>query len=97
LKNLSLAAALVFSGQLFSPESLILTLWAIVIFSILTSSVYFFNDIVDIKKDRLHPFKKLRPIASGKLAVPVALFFSVSGILVSLYLSFNLSFFFFLT
>lgn len=97
LKNLSLAAALVFSGQLFHPQSLTITLWAIIVFSILTSSVYFFNDIVDIKKDQMHPFKKLRPVASGKLPIPTALFFSISGIMVSLYLSFSLSFFFFLT
>ncbi len=97
LKNLSLAAALVFSGQLFHPQSLIITISAIVIFSILTSSVYFFNDIVDLKKDQLHPFKKLRPIAAGKLPVPLALFFSISGIMISLYLSFSLSFFFFIT
>lgn len=97
LKNLSLAAALIFSGQLFLVESLTLTIWAVIIFSLLTSAVYFFNDIVDIKNDRQHPFKKLRPIAAGKLPIPLALFFSVSGILISLYLAFNLSFFFFLT
>lgn len=96
LKNLSLAAALVFSGQLFHPQSLVTTIWAIIIFSILTSSIYFFNDIVDIKKDRLHPFKKFRPIPSGKLPVPLAIFFSLTGMLVSLYLSFTVSFFFFL-
>lgn len=96
LKNLSLAAALIFSGQLFRLDSFLLTVWAILIFSILTSSVYFFNDIVDIKKDRMHPFKRLRPIAAGKLPVPLALFFSVLGILVSLYLSSLISFFFFL-
>jgi len=97
LKNSSLAAALIFSGQLFNPQSLTITLWAILIFSILTSSVYFFNDIVDVKKDQMHPFKKLRPIASGKLPIPTALFFSIAGIMISLYLSFSLSFFFFLT
>lgn len=97
LKNLSLAAALIFSGQLFHPQSLTITLWGILVFSILTSSVYFFNDIVDIRKDRMHPFKKLRPIAAGKLSVPLALFFSVSGIILSLSLSLYLSFFFFIT
>jgi 4-hydroxybenzoate polyprenyltransferase len=97
LKNLSIAAALIFSGQLFNPESILLTFWAILIFSLLTSSVYFINDIVDINKDRLHPFKKFRPIAAGKLSIPIALFFAISGSIISLYLSFNLSFFFFLT
>lgn len=97
LKNLSLAAALMFSGKLFIPSSFLLILWSVVIFSILTSSVYFINDIVDLERDRLHPFKKFRPIASGKLPVPLALFFASLGVLVSLYLSFGVSFFFFLT
>lgn len=96
IKNLSLAAALIFSGKLFHPGSLSITLWAIVIFSFLTSSVYFINDIADIKKDRLHPFKRFRPIAAGKLPVPTALFFAIFGVFTSLYLSFNVSFFFFL-
>ncbi len=96
LKNLSLAAALIFSGKLFHLPSFLITLWAIFIFSILTSSVYFINDIVDFSRDRLHPFKKMRPIASGKLAMPMAAFFAVAGIFLSLHLSFQLSFFFFL-
>lgn len=96
VKNFSLAAALIFSGKLFHIPSFILTLWSIIIFSILTSSVYFMNDIVDVSRDKLHPFKKFRPIASGKLPIPLALFFAILGILVSLYLSFKVSFFFFL-
>jgi len=96
LKNLSLAAALIFSGKLFHLPSFILTAWAIVIFSILTSSVYFINDIIDLSRDKLHPFKRLRPIASEKLSIPLALFFASLGILVSFYLSVGISFFFFL-
>jgi len=44
----------------------------------------------------LHPFKRFRPIASGKLPIPLALFFAATGVLVSLYLSSGVSFFFFL-
>lgn len=96
LKNLSLAAALIFSGRLFHPESFWLTVWAVFIFSILTSSVYFINDIVDFSRDRLHPFKKKRPIASGKLPIPLAAFFASIGVAVSLYLAYQTAFFFFL-
>lgn len=96
LKNLSLVAALIFSGKLFHLSSFILIIWATFIFCILTSSVYFLNDIVDFSRDRLHPFKKFRPIASGKLPIPPAVSFALFGILISLYLSFQLSFFFFL-
>lgn len=96
LKNLSLGAALIFSGRLFHLPSLLLVFWSIAIFSLLASSIYFINDLVDFKADRLHPFKKLRPIAAGKLPIPLAVFFASLGVLTSLYLSFNLSFFFFL-
>lgn len=96
LKNLSLAAALVFSGRLFHVGSFLLIASAILIFCILTSSVYFINDMVDFSRDRIHPFKRLRPIASGKLSIPLAIFFATVGIFLSLYLAFNLSFFFFL-
>lgn len=61
----------------------------------MTSSIYLLNDIVDLPKDRLHPFKKKRPIAAGQLAVPTAFFLAIAGILFSLYLSYLQNFFFF--
>jgi 4-hydroxybenzoate polyprenyltransferase len=97
LKNLSLFTGLVFSGWLFIPEKFWTVVWAWVIFSILTSSIYIFNDIVDLESDRKHPFKKNRPLASGELPVPLALFVSISGLFTSLYLGWSLSFFLFLT
>jgi 4-hydroxybenzoate polyprenyltransferase len=96
LKNLSLYAALVFSGFLLDWEKFIIVSLAIIIFSFLASSVYIFNDIADIENDRLHPYKKFRPIASGRLPIPLAIFLAVCLLLTSLYLSLYLSFFFFL-
>ena len=45
---------------------------AFIIFSALTGAVYLINDILDAERDRLHPRKRFRPIASGQLPVPVA-------------------------
>ncbi len=97
IKNLALFAGLVFSGWLFIPEKFLTVVIATVIFSFLTSSIYIFNDIVDAPSDRKHPLKKHRPIASGKFPIPLALFASFSGVLISLFLSSQLNFFFFLT
>lgn len=96
LKNIALFAALIFSGQLFVAVSVVRVVYAFVIFSILTSSVYIFNDIVDAPLDRRHPYKRRRPIASGRLPTAIALFAFVLG-LISLVFAYRLSFFFYLT
>lgn len=96
LKNLSLYAAIIFSGYLLDGEKLITVTWAVIAFSLLASAIYLFNDVADIENDRLHPYKKFRPIAKGSIPVPFALFLAISLVFVSLYLSLFLSFFFFL-
>jgi len=68
---------------------------AFFIFCILTSCIYIINDIVDLESDRQHPFKKKRPIASGKLPVKVAKIAAFSGLLLVGVLSFLLNPYFF--
>ncbi len=97
LKNLSLFAPLIFSGRLFDSHNFWTVVWCVFIFTMVSSSVYFINDIVDLPRDQLHPFKKKRPIASGRLPVPVALFLAILGVAVAFLLSSSLSFFFFMT
>ncbi|MBQ6436669.1 UbiA prenyltransferase family protein [bacterium] len=99
LKNVVLFAPLVFSGLLFSVGSnglpyFVTTLYAFVIFCLLASCVYLINDIIDINADRAHPFKKDRPIASGRLSVGLAFFLAVAGIVLVFTLSYPLPFFF---
>jgi len=96
IKNLALFTGLVFTGWLFYPEKCLRVILGFIIFSILTSSVYIFNDILDVPSDKIHPLKKKRPIASGELPLPIALFIALSGFIISLFLAVNLSFFFFL-
>lgn len=96
VRNLSLFAALVFTGQLFDPAAFARVAWASIIFSLVSSTVYFINDLVDAPLDRKHPFKRKRPIAAGTLPVPIAVFVATLGIFISLILALKLSYFFFL-
>lgn len=72
IKNFALFAAIAFGGQLFTPHILTRVIWGFVAFCLLSSATYILNDMLDLKKDQLHPFKKLRPIASGRISVPEA-------------------------
>ena len=72
-KNVFLFAALVFDEKLFRPIPLIKTALGFLIFCLLSGAVYLVNDVVDAEKDRLHPSKRKRPIASGELSPKVAL------------------------
>ena len=69
IKNFALFTALVLGGQLFEIDAFMQVFLGFISFCLLTSSTYIINDILDVKKDKLHPFKKARPIASDKISV----------------------------
>jgi 4-hydroxybenzoate polyprenyltransferase len=73
VKNVILFAALVFDRQLMNWQGFLHTVLAVITFCAISSSVYLMNDLLDIESDRQHPKKKNRPIASGKLPIPVAI------------------------
>jgi 4-hydroxybenzoate polyprenyltransferase len=64
-KNLAVFAALALSKHLFEPAPLAQSLLAFVLFCALSGTVYLLNDVADFERDRLHPLKRLRPIARG--------------------------------
>jgi 4-hydroxybenzoate polyprenyltransferase len=69
VKNLLVFAALVFSQKANESPALWAAAAAFCLFCLASSGVYLLNDIVDRDADRRHPFKKDRPIASGRLSV----------------------------
>jgi 4-hydroxybenzoate polyprenyltransferase len=68
VKNAFVAAPLVFAKHLTDYERFVRAGAAVAIFCLLSSAVYLMNDLHDVEKDRAHPVKKNRPIASGKLS-----------------------------
>ncbi len=79
IKNFFLFATVTFTGQLFNPPIMQNVTIGFIVFCLLSSAIYIINDFFDIKKDKLHPFKRFRPLAHGDLQVPYAL--TVAGVL----------------
>jgi 4-hydroxybenzoate polyprenyltransferase len=70
-------AALAFSKHLFERGPLLRSLLAFALFCALSGAVYLLNDVADAERDRRHPSKRLRPIASGQLAVRTAVMIAI--------------------
>ncbi len=68
VKNVFVAAALVFSRHLGDPAYVVRAALATFAFCLLSGAVYAFNDVRDVEADRAHHRKKLRPIAAGQLS-----------------------------
>jgi 4-hydroxybenzoate polyprenyltransferase len=95
-KNAFVFAGLIFSRSFLDVYSVARTVYAFLLFSMISGSVYMINDVIDKERDRLHPRKSGRPIASGRLSVPEALACSAMLALAALALSFMLDFAFFI-
>jgi len=87
LKNLGLFATILVTGHIFNGQALLQSFWGFCVFCLLSSSNYIFNDIMDAPRDKKHPFKKFRPIASGLLpvstAIVVSVLFAAGGLILS--------------
>jgi|CXWL01.1.fsa_nt_gi 4-hydroxybenzoate polyprenyltransferase len=68
VKNVFVLIPLLFSRKFFDVNSLEQAGAAFFVFILASASVYVLNDLLDYSKDRLHPDKKHRPIASGKVS-----------------------------
>lgn len=84
VKNFALFASITFAGELFNIITFEKVLLSFFVFCGLASSTYIMNDVFDVKKDRLHPFKKFRPIAHNDVPIPIASALAIFLILFSL-------------
>jgi decaprenyl-phosphate phosphoribosyltransferase len=72
VKNLFIFIPAFFAGNLFYADEILLLLQGALAFSFVASAIYVINDYRDMHVDRLHPRKKLRPLASGAVSIPTA-------------------------
>ena len=90
-KNVFLLAAIVFDRKLTNTDAMLNTVIGVIVFSLVASVVYIINDIADAEADRQHPTKRKRPIAAGKLPLPVAWVSAILLLLISFPVAFWLS------
>ena len=91
VKNGFLILPLIFSLNLFKEGLLLTEIIGFFSFSFCCSFIYILNDIVDIKADKLHPRKKLRPLPAEKISKSNALIIGLILLSVGLFSSFNLT------
>ena len=72
-KNAAIFAALIFDAKVFQRGPLLRTLAGFLLLCAVTGAVYIINDLADVERDRQHPTKRNRPLASGVLPAPVAI------------------------
>ncbi len=89
-KNLLVFLPLIFAGKALDLSLVWITVLGFVSLCLSSSFNYIINDIVDRKKDRAHPEKRRRPIASGKVGIPAALVIAVVLLVFGLRLAFVL-------
>lgn len=92
LKNCYIFLPLFFSGELFDQSKFVRSIPVFLAFCLVASSIYIFNDLMDIDFDKQHPIKKNRPIPSGKISKTEAYILSIILVITSLIISFNSSF-----
>ncbi len=95
IKNVFVFAAIAFArnADTGTPlwqerDKLLIVVVAFVLFCMAASAIYLLNDLVDIEKDRAHPKKRHRPLASGRLSPAVARVAAAGLLLIALPLSF---------
>lgn len=89
-KNLLLLAGVIFARLLGDHEAVLRALEGVGVFCMASGVIYIFNDIADRDLDRLHPDKKNRPVASGRLSVPDAVKFGLLLLVACLILAYLL-------
>lgn len=78
-KNLAVFAALIFAGRLTHAADVLIVVGAFLSLDLVSSGLYAINDAMDAERDRAHPVKRERPVASGAIAPEQA--YALGGVL----------------
>lgn len=76
-KNLVIFAGLIFDGQFLQLTPFLRVLLAALLFCLVSGVTYTINDLLDLDADKLHPQKRNRPLASGRLGKRTAIIFII--------------------
>lgn len=95
-KNILIFIPLIASHNLTELDSVLLSIYGFILLCLSSGGAYVFNDIIDAKKDLLHPDKKNRPIPSGKISKQNAIILSIVLLITAEVGSFYLDFQFFI-
>jgi len=91
-KNGFIFIPLIFAKLLFDKLAVLKVIETFVLFCLLSSAIYLINDVIDKEKDKMHPYKSRRPIASGALSVKIAVICSLILVAVSLFFAFKIGY-----
>ena len=83
-KNVFVLPAVVFSDKLSEPGAIVQAAVAFAAFCLLSSGFYAINDVLDAERDRAHPIKRQRPVASGAVSPRAAVTLGVACALAGL-------------
>ena len=92
-KNLLVFLAPLFAFS-FDTQTLLTSIKAFIAFCLISSSIYLINDSIDKDKDKEHPTKKFRAIASGLVSIKSAFLLSLVYLSLSLFIGFSINIFF---
>lgn len=94
IKNGFIFFPVLFSGLILNKDFFYLSLLAFISFTLQSWAIYLFNDLFDLENDRVHPEKKYRPLASGRISktesISLIFFLSIGAFLTSIFTSKNL-------
>ena len=88
LKNLFVFLPIFFAGKILDLHLLLNSIVAFFSFSFIASSIYIINDYIDIEKDKMHPEKKNRPLAAGKIRINHAIIVFLFLVLASYFMGY---------